>query len=136
MCNTRRGCCSGSLTFALPRAPLAALPRLIRCEPPPPPPECGAPLRSVIRFENRGAYNRVPKPMPLPTVVVQVDPSHPSPEILAEAAARILRGELVAFPTETVYGLGANAFDAEAGRRIFEAKQRPFDDPLIVPLAE
>ncbi|OGF15653.1 MAG: threonylcarbamoyl-AMP synthase [Candidatus Eisenbacteria bacterium RBG_16_71_46] len=74
--------------------------------------------------------------MPLPTVVVQVDPSHPSPEILAEAAARILRGELVAFPTETVYGLGANAFDAEAVRRIFEAKQRPFDDPLIVHLAE
>src|SRR4030042_4243462 len=74
--------------------------------------------------------------MPLPTVVSQIDPGHPSPVILAEAAARILRGELVAFPTETVYGLGANAFDAEAVRRIFEAKQRPFDDPLIVHIAK
>ena len=74
--------------------------------------------------------------MPSPTVVRQIDPSHPSPEILAEAAARVLRGELVAFPTETVYGLGANAFDGEAVRRIFEAKRRPFDDPLIVHIAK
>ncbi|MCX6024838.1 MAG: L-threonylcarbamoyladenylate synthase [Chloroflexi bacterium] len=74
--------------------------------------------------------------MPSPTVVWKIDPGHPSPEILAEAAARLLRGELVAFPTETVYGLGANAFDAEAVRRIFEAKQRPFDDPLIVHIAK
>ena len=50
-------------------------------------------------------------------------------------AAQILRhGGLVAFPTETVYGLGANAFSAVAIRRIFEAKQRPSWDPLIVHL--
>lgn len=48
-------------------------------------------------------------------------------------AARLLReGRLVAFPTETVYGLGANALDASAVRRVFEAKQRPSWDPLIV----
>ena len=53
----------------------------------------------------------------------------------AEAAAFIRRGELVAFPTETVYGLGADAFDATAVAKIFEAKQRPPDNPLIVHVA-
>ncbi len=51
-------------------------------------------------------------------------------------AARILRqGGIVAFPTETVYGLGADAFNPLAVARIFEAKQRPFFDPLIVHVA-
>lgn len=54
-----------------------------------------------------------------------------------EAAARLLEaGELVAFPTETVYGLGANALDAEAVARIFAAKGRPARNPLIVHVAE
>jgi len=53
-----------------------------------------------------------------------------------EAAARILRnGGLVAFPTETVYGLGANALDRAAVERIFAAKQRPSWDPMIVHVA-
>jgi L-threonylcarbamoyladenylate synthase len=57
-------------------------------------------------------------------------------EAAIEQAAAILRaGGLVAFPTETVYGLGANALDAEAARGILRAKQRPADDPLIVHLA-
>ena len=48
-------------------------------------------------------------------------------------AAKLLRdGELVAFPTETVYGLGANALDADAVLKIFAAKNRPADNPLIV----
>ena len=47
------------------------------------------------------------------------------------AAGLIKRGWIVAFPTETVYGLGADAFDEEAVRRIFEAKRRPPDNPLI-----
>lgn len=49
----------------------------------------------------------------------------------AEASEFIKRGRLVAFPTETVYGLGANVFDAEAVARIFIAKGRPADNPLI-----
>jgi L-threonylcarbamoyladenylate synthase len=49
-----------------------------------------------------------------------------------EAAQRIRAGELVAFPTETVYGLGANALDAEAVDRIYELKERPATSPLIV----
>lgn len=53
----------------------------------------------------------------------------------AEAAAFLRNGELAAFPTETVYGLGANAFDSEAVEAIFEAKGRPSDNPLIVHVA-
>lgn len=49
-----------------------------------------------------------------------------------EAAKLIRRGKVVAFPTETVYGLGANALDAKAVNQIFEAKDRPGDNPLIV----
>ena len=51
-----------------------------------------------------------------------------------EAAGFILKGDLVAFPTETVYGLGANALDEDAVKSIFEAKERPLDNPLIVHL--
>ena len=61
---------------------------------------------------------------------------HPADAAGIAAAAAILRaGGLVAFPTETVYGLGAHALDAAAARGIFEAKGRPADDPLIVHLA-
>lgn len=55
-----------------------------------------------------------------------------SPRALAQAAAVLSNGGLVAIPTETVYGLAANAFDARAVARIYEAKRRPFFDPLIV----
>jgi L-threonylcarbamoyladenylate synthase len=55
---------------------------------------------------------------------------------MPRAAAIIRAGGLLAFPTETVYGLGANAFDAPAVARIFEAKSRPTFDPLIVHIAE
>lgn len=48
------------------------------------------------------------------------------------AAALLRQGELVAFPTETVYGLGADAMNAEAVSHIFQAKGRPADNPLIV----
>lgn len=60
----------------------------------------------------------------------------PTPDNLRLAAECLARGELVAFPTETVYGLGAHAFRAEALARIFEAKRRPFFDPLIVHVGD
>jgi len=64
--------------------------------------------------------------------VLAVDPQRPLPADLA-AAARVLRaGGLVAFPTETFYGLGANALDPEAVARVFRAKGRPADKPLLV----
>lgn len=59
----------------------------------------------------------------------------PSPAVLRRLAAALRRGELVAIPTETVYGLAANALDARACRRIFTAKRRPANDPLIVHVA-
>ncbi|MCD8526479.1 MAG: threonylcarbamoyl-AMP synthase, partial [Alphaproteobacteria bacterium] len=54
-----------------------------------------------------------------------------SPAAILEAAATIREGRLVAFPTETVYGLGANALDGKAVAKIFEAKGRPAFNPLI-----
>lgn len=66
------------------------------------------------------------------TEVIEINPEHPDPESIGRAAARIRAGGLVAFPTETVYGLGVNALDAGAVRRLFEAKGRPAHDPLIV----
>ena len=56
-------------------------------------------------------------------------------DALDRAAAIIRAGGLVAFPTETVYGLGANALDSAAVARIFAAKQRPSWDPVIVHVA-
>jgi L-threonylcarbamoyladenylate synthase len=60
----------------------------------------------------------------------------PSPAALRRLAAALRRGELVAIPTETVYGLAANALDARACGRIFAAKRRPANDPLIVHVTD
>ena len=74
------------------------------------------------------------------TLRLPVDPSHletPEARKALSQAAEILRaGRLVAFPTETVYGLGANALDGGAVARIFAAKQRPAWDPVIVHIAD
>jgi L-threonylcarbamoyladenylate synthase len=74
------------------------------------------------------------------TLRLVIDPNHLETRDAQEAldrAAEILRaGGLVALPTETVYGLGANALDAEAVGRIFAAKQRPAWDPVIVHVAD
>ena len=55
---------------------------------------------------------------------------------IRRAGEILRRGGLVAFPTETVYGLGANALDEEAAGRIYRAKGRPSDNPLIVHIAD
>ena len=55
---------------------------------------------------------------------------------IAEAAGLIAAGEVVAFPTETVYGLGADGLNAEAVAKIFAAKGRPADNPLILHIAD
>jgi L-threonylcarbamoyladenylate synthase len=70
------------------------------------------------------------------TTVLRLTPDRPEPDAIAAAAARLREGGLVAFPTETVYGLGVAALDAAAVRRLFEAKGRPADDPLIVHVAD
>ena len=66
------------------------------------------------------------------TKVIEIEsPQKPRDEELLEGARILREGGLVAFPTETVYGLGANALDEEAARKIYEAKGRPSDNPLI-----
>lgn len=64
--------------------------------------------------------------------LVKVDPEEPDEDAVRRAASALMKGGLVAFPTETVYGLGADAFNADAARRIFQVKGRPADNPLIV----
>lgn len=66
------------------------------------------------------------------TPVWKVDPTNPDPATLARAAGLIRAGMLVAMPTETVYGLAANALDEFAVKAIFAAKGRPSTNPLIV----
>ena len=66
------------------------------------------------------------------THVITVDPVQPEERQLQPAVEALLDGELVAFPTETVYGLGADATNQDAVRRIFSVKGRPSDNPLIV----
>lgn len=68
--------------------------------------------------------------------VLRVHPTSPDPLAIARAAAVVREGGLVAFPTETVYGLGANALDARAVAGIFDAKGRPAFNPLIVHAAD
>ena len=76
--------------------------------------------------------SRVHATMPTVTDVLTVDARRPDPAAIERAAAILRGGGLVAFPTETVYGLGAHALDPAAVRRIFVAKERPAEDPLIV----
>ena len=66
------------------------------------------------------------------TKVVKIDPAQIDESKMEEAAKLIREGELVAFPTETVYGLGADALHPEASKKIYAAKGRPSDNPLIV----
>ena len=72
---------------------------------------------------------------PMKTRVIQVDRERPDPAAIEEAAAALRDGKLVVFPTETVYGLGAHALDPIAVQKIFDAKERPANDPLIVHIA-
>ncbi len=70
------------------------------------------------------------------TIVRKVDPANPDPEVIREAGEILRRGELVAFPTETVYGLGADGLNPEASGRIYAAKGRPSDNPLIIHISD
>lgn len=69
------------------------------------------------------------------TKIITINAAAPDAAQLQEAGTIIRNGGLVAFPTETVYGLGGNALDAEAAAKIYEAKGRPSDNPLIAHIA-
>ena len=70
------------------------------------------------------------------TKCYKIDVNNTNTEQMQEAGALIASGELVAFPTETVYGLGGDALHPEAAKKIYEAKGRPSDNPLIIHIAE
>ena len=70
------------------------------------------------------------------TEIIRMDARSPDREAILRASEIIKRGGLVAFPTETVYGLGADATDAEAAKKIYAAKGRPSDNPLIIHIAD
>lgn len=70
------------------------------------------------------------------TKVVKLDRDNPDMILIDEAATILLNGGLVAFPTETVYGIGANSLNPDAVAKIFIAKGRPQDNPLILHIAE
>lgn len=70
------------------------------------------------------------------TKIEKVDPGHIDTDVMEQAGKLIAEGELVAFPTETVYGLGGDALDPDASRKIYAAKGRPSDNPLIVHIAD
>jgi L-threonylcarbamoyladenylate synthase len=69
------------------------------------------------------------------TTILKVNPRKPRQAAIRKAAQLLQNGQVVAFPTETVYGLGADALNTTAARRVFAAKGRPSDDPLIVHVA-
>lgn len=70
------------------------------------------------------------------TQIIEIDSQNIDLQKMQEAGKLIAGGQLVAFPTETVYGLGGDALDPEASRKIYAAKGRPSDNPLIVHIAE
>src|SRR5215831_7922626 len=72
----------------------------------------------------------------LRTEIVEVHAKYPEAGVIERAVKLLRDGEIVVFPTETVYGLGADAFQPAALERIFAAKGRPFSDPLIVHIAD
>lgn len=70
------------------------------------------------------------------TIIQRIDPENFRDEELQEACSILQKGSLVAFPTETVYGLGGDALRQEASAKIYMAKGRPSDNPLIVHIAD
>ena len=68
--------------------------------------------------------------------ILTIDPYNVSLDLIKQAAEGLKNRRLVAFPTETVYGLGAIALDSKAVAEIFQAKNRPLDDPLIVHISK
>ena len=70
------------------------------------------------------------------TQLIKIDENNPDIKVLEEAGWIIKEGGLVAFPTETVYGLGGDALNPDSSRKIYAAKGRPSDNPLIVHIAE
>jgi tRNA threonylcarbamoyl adenosine modification protein (Sua5/YciO/YrdC/YwlC family) len=70
------------------------------------------------------------------TQILNIDPDNPQPEHIIKAAEVLKQGGIIAFPTETVYGLGADFFNKKAVKKLYEIKQRPQDKPFTVQIAD
>ena len=70
------------------------------------------------------------------TRLLRIDSDHPDPAVIHEAAGILRRGGLVAFPTETVYGLGANLEDPQAIQELYAVKQRPFGKQVTLHISD
>lgn len=70
------------------------------------------------------------------TIILAVDREHPDESVIRQAGEILKNGGLVAFPTETVYGLGGDGLNAESSEKIYAAKGRPSDNPLIIHIAD
>jgi len=68
--------------------------------------------------------------------IIKINPEHPKKDIIKRAAKIIQAGGTVIFPTETVYGLGANAFNSESVKKIFKQKNRPMNQPLAILISD
>ncbi len=73
---------------------------------------------------------------PMKTIIEQINTEQMNKDTLKKAGEILRKGGLVAFPTETVYGLGADALNEQAAGKIYAAKGRPSDNPLIVHIAD
>lgn len=72
----------------------------------------------------------------LMTPIIPIDPHHPDPPLLRKAAEAILAGKLVVLPTDTLYGLGANALDEKAVEKVYQVKRRRLSKPLLIFIGE
>ena len=70
------------------------------------------------------------------TITLKVDPTKPKSSEIERAVELLRSGKLVAFPTDTVYGIGADVFNEEAVRKIFSAKKRDLNKPLQILIAQ
>jgi L-threonylcarbamoyladenylate synthase len=77
-------------------------------------------------------YKKDPNHFMRPSIIRKINPQKPEPEIIAEAAAVIRQGGVLAFPTRCLYGLGADAFNPEAVERVVKIKQRSQQNPILV----
>ena len=70
------------------------------------------------------------------TLIKEIDINKPDQDLISLFSNMLADGKTVIFPTETVYGLGANALDEDAATKIYQAKGRPSDNPLLVHVAD
>ena len=93
-------------------------------------------MTPVLAAAAKNTKNAVGRTCNMKTIVEQADLARPAAEVIQKAAEILRAGGLVAFPTETVYGLGGNGLDEEACQKIYLAKGRPSDNPLILHISE